>query len=95
MTSIQLQLLAHLAANGPVRGTAQVGYALWPDRAMQPQGAAVAAGKVIRALRTLGFLEVGTEANLAVYDINEGGRAALQAEQLTLADQRQMTLLDE
>lgn len=95
MTSIQRQLLSHLAANGSVRGTAQVGYALWPDRAMQPQGAAVAAGKVIRALRTLGFLEVGTDANLAVYDINAAGRSALQAEQLTLADQRQMSLLDE
>jgi hypothetical protein len=95
MTPIQRQLLAHLAANGPVRSTAQIGYALWPDRAMQPQGAAVAAGKVIRGLRTLGFLEVGTEANLAVYDINEAGRSALEAEQLSLADRRQMTLLDE
>jgi len=44
MTSIEQTLLRCLATQGPIRGPAQVGYALWPDRAMQPQGAALAAG---------------------------------------------------
>lgn len=39
MTSIEQTLLQCLATHGPIRGTAQVGYALWPDRSMQPQGA--------------------------------------------------------
>ncbi len=58
----------------------------WPLDAAS--GAAVAAGKVIRALRTQGFLEVGTDGSLAVYEINEVGRNALEAEQLSLTDQR-------
>lgn len=45
MTLIEHTLLRCLASQGPIRGTAQVGYALWPDRPMQPQGAALAAGK--------------------------------------------------
>lgn len=54
MTSIELTLLQCLATQGPIRGTAQVGYALWPDRSMQPQGAALAAGRSCAAFAIKG-----------------------------------------
>jgi hypothetical protein len=54
MTLIEHTLLRCLASQGPIRGTAKVGYALWPDRPMQPQGAALAAGKILRGLRDKG-----------------------------------------
>jgi hypothetical protein len=80
MTPIQCQLLGQLKDLGSIRGTAQVGYALWPDRSMQPQGAAVAAGKIIRTLRELGYVQVGCEGKLAVYSLTVTGAAALAVE---------------
>lgn len=95
MTPIQRQLLSQLQNVGPIRGTAQVGYALWPDRSMQPQGAAVAAGKIIRALREFGYVEVGSDNKLAVYSLTVTGAAALEADRLSLADDRQRSVFDE
>lgn len=80
MSPIQRQLLGQLKDLGPIRGTTRVGYALWPDRSMQPQGAAVAAGKIIRALRELGYIQVGSDNKLAVYSLTVTGDAALENE---------------
>jgi len=79
MTSIELTLLQCLATKGPIRGTAQVGYALWPDRSMQPQGAALAAGKILRGLRDKGYVASHYESKLSRYEITNPGRAALAA----------------
>lgn len=95
MTPIQRQLLGKLKEIGPIRGTAQVGYALWPDRSMQPQGAAVAAGKVIRTLRAVGHVQVETENKLSVYSLTAAGSAALEADRLSSADDRQASMFGE
>jgi hypothetical protein len=77
MTSIEHTLLRCLASQGPIRGTAQVGYALWPDRSMQPQGAALAAGKILRGLRNKGYVASYSESKLSRYEITNRGRTAL------------------
>ena len=43
MRMIQRSLIQLLERSGPICGTAAVGFALWPDRDMQSQGAALAA----------------------------------------------------
>ena len=44
---------------------------------MQPQGAALAAGKVLRGLRDSGYIESYFESKLSRYEITSKGRAAL------------------
>jgi hypothetical protein len=92
--SYRVSLLALLVDHGPIRGTAQVGYALWPDRTMQPQGAAVAVGGILRRLRTKGFIASVPDSILSRYEVTNNGRAALAAELQDAVDSRQMTLLD-
>lgn len=77
MTPIEQTLLKRLASQGPIRGTAQVGYALWPERSMQPQGAALAAGKILRGLRDKGYVASHNESKLSRYEITKQGRVAL------------------
>lgn len=79
MTLTELTLLQCLATQGPIRGTAQVGYALWPDRSMQPQGAALAAGKILRGLRNKGYVASHYESKLSRYEMTNPGRTALAA----------------
>lgn len=50
---------------------------LWPDRSMQPQGAALAAGKVLRGLPNHRYVESHSESKLSRYEITNKGRAAL------------------
>jgi len=77
MTSIEQTLLQRLASQGTIRGTAQIGYALWPDRSMQPQGAALAAGKILRGLCDKGYVASHSESKLSRYEITNQGRVAL------------------
>ena len=77
MTLIEHTLLRCLASQGPIRGTAQVGYALWPDRPILPQGAALAAGKILRGLRDKGCVASYGESTLSRYEITNQGRTAL------------------
>ncbi len=77
-----------------IRGTAQVGYALWPDRNMQPQGAALAAGKILRSLRDKGFVSSADREGLSCYAITTSGRFALKEAQESLIDPRQLSLID-
>ena len=53
---LERKLVALLAQGGSIRGTAQVGYAIRPEREKRPQGAALAAGKVLRGLRDRGAI---------------------------------------
>lgn len=71
MTSIERTLLRCLATQGPIRGTAQVGYALWPDRFD------AAAGKILRGLRDKGYVASHYESKLSRYEITNQGRVAL------------------
>jgi hypothetical protein len=48
LSRIETRVLRLLLTRGPVVGTAQVGLALWPERELTPQGAAVAVGGVLR-----------------------------------------------
>lgn len=77
MSPIEQTLVELLSTAGPIRGTSQVGYALWPDRKMQPQGAALAAGKVLRRLLDKGYVRGYPDHQLSRYEVTERGRAAL------------------
>jgi hypothetical protein len=90
-TPIERALVTLFVDSGPIRGTAQVGYALWPERAMQPQGAALAAGKV---LRDCGIIDSHFEAKLSRYVVTANGREALAADLKEAVDERQLTLLN-
>lgn len=94
LSGIEKMLVALLVSGGPIRGTAQVGYALWPDRQLQPQGAAVAVGGILRRLRTMGFIVGYADAKLTRYEVTEAGRAALASDLKEAIDERQLTLLD-
>ena len=93
-TPIERTLVELLVEHGAIRGTAQVGYALWPDRAMQPQGAALAAGKVLRGLRDRGTIDSNFDDKLSRYVVTASGREALAADLQESIDARQLTLLD-
>jgi len=93
-TPIERALVKLLVDNGSIRGTAQVGYALWPERAMQPQGAALAAGKVLRGLRDRGIIDSHFDAKLSRYEVTASGREALVADLKEAVDGRQLTLLN-
>lgn len=77
LSAIELSLMRLLDSKGPIRGTAQVGYALWPNRSMQPQGAALAAGRILRRLLDKGHITSEYESQLSRYDISGTGREAL------------------
>lgn len=93
-TPIERALVALLVDRGPIRGTAQVGYALWPTREMQPQGAALAAGKVLRGLRDRGIIESHFDTKLSRYEVTANGREALAADLKEAVDGRQLNLLN-
>ena len=93
-TPIERMLVTLLVEAGPIRGTAQVGYALWPERSMQPQGAALAAGKVLRGLRDSGVIDSHYDAKLSRYEVTAMGREKLAADLQESVDVRQLTLLN-
>lgn len=93
-TTIEKTLIVLLAEKGSIRGTAHVGYALWPERRMQPQGAALAAGKVLRGLRDRGFVISYCDDVLSRYEVTASGREALAADVKKAEDLGQLNLLD-
>lgn len=56
LTPIEIRLAYLLVEQVKIEGTAQVGYALWPDKEMRAQGAALAAGRVLRMLENKGMV---------------------------------------
>ncbi len=92
-TKIETALI-ELLSKGAIRGTAHVGYALWPERKMQPQGAALAAGKILRGLRDRGAVESHYESKLSRYEVTAAGLEALAEDVRELADERQLNLLE-
>lgn len=93
LRGIEKTLVALLVNGGPIRGTAQVGFALWPDRQMEPQGAALAAGEILRRLWTNGFVIGLADSNLTRYEVTDAGRTALASDLKEAIDERQLTLL--
>jgi len=80
LSEIENKVVTLLADKGPISGTAQVAYALWPDRQMQPQGAAVAAGGILQRLQTMGFIERYADGKLTRYEATPAGQAALASD---------------
>ncbi|MYM92351.1 hypothetical protein [Duganella vulcania] len=94
VTAIEADLLALLDRQGCIRGTAQVGYELWPDHEMQAQGAAIAAAKVIGKLRVLDMVLVSKNGETYSYEISAMGKVALEAFRSSKIDPRQLSLID-
>lgn len=93
LTPIEATLLS-LLADAPIRGTSSVGYALWPDRTMQAQGAALAAGRILSTLRKNGLVFDVPDAGMARYEISAAGHDALTTFRAEATDPRQLSLLD-
>jgi hypothetical protein len=91
MTPIETAFVSLLSIKGPIRGTAQVDYTLWPERSMQPRGAALAAGKVIRGVRHKGYVNSFSDNKLSSYEVTKLGLAALEADRLSAIDTRQLS----
>lgn len=94
LSPIQQELIGLLIQKGTIRGTSQVGYALWPDRDMQSQGAAAAAGNIIYRLLQKGYIANTIIDNLPSYSVTELGIAALEEDRLAAIDTRQLSIFE-
>lgn len=94
LSPIQQDLIALLINKGVICGTSQVGYELWPEREMQSQGAAAAAGNVIHRLQQKGFISVVIENKHPCYSVTDAGRAALEEARLAAIDARQLSIFE-
>jgi len=94
LSPIETNLVALLEKNGPILGTAEVGYALWPDRDMQPQGAAIAVGGILRRMLDRGYIESILVDHRRSYAVTECGRTAREQDRIDAIDPRQLTLLE-
>jgi hypothetical protein len=98
LSPIEAKLVTLLSAQGVIRGTAQVGYALWPDRAMLSQGAAFAASNVLRRMQKRGFVVCragGRGRRGKSYRVTKSGERAVTAVLTATVDPRQLTLFPE
>lgn len=95
LSPIETELVALLETLGPIHGTAAVGYALWPDREMEPQGAAIAAGGILRRLLDRAYIAATLVDNRRSYSVTESGKEARAQDRIDAIDPRQLTLLDQ
>lgn len=95
LSPIENELVALLEKDGPIHGTAEVGYALWPNREMQPQGAAIAAGGILRRLLDRGYIESTLVDDRRSYSVTHSGKNAREQDRLDAIDPRQLTLLEQ
>lgn len=93
LSPIENDLVAMLE-EGPIHGTAEVGYRLWPDREMQPQGAACAANGILRRLLDRHYIESCLLDHRRSYFVTAAGRSAREQDRIDAIDPRQLTLLD-
>lgn len=93
LSQIETDLVA-LLESGPILGTAEVGYRLWPDREMQPQGAACAVNGILKRLADRGYIESTQVDERRSYSVTSAGIEARELDRLDAIDPRQLTLLD-
>ena len=94
LSAIETELVALLETKGPIHGTAEVGYALWPDREMQSQGAAIAAGGILRRLLDRAYIASTLVDNRRSYSVTASGIEAREQDRIDAIDPRQLTLLE-
>jgi hypothetical protein len=95
MTPAERKVVRLLLTRGPIRGTAQVGFALWPDREMTPQGAAVAVGGILRRLVNKRYVRSWILDGITVWACTTLGDHAQEMDRLSNIDPRQLSLIDE
>lgn len=94
LSAIETELVALLETKGPIHGTAEVGYALWPDREMQPQGAAIAVSGILRRLLDRAYIASALVDNRRSYSVTASGIEAREQDRIDAIDPRQLTLLE-
>jgi len=94
LSPIENELIA-LLEQGPITGTAEVGYRLWPDREMQPQGAACAANGILRRLLDRGYIHSTQVEDRRRWEVADAGKEAREQDRLDAIDPRQLTLLED
>lgn len=95
LTPAERRVVHLLLKRGPIRGTAQVGFALWPDREMSPQGAAVAVGGILRRLVDKRYVRTWIQDGATVYACTTLGDHAQELDRLDTIDPRQLSLIDD
>lgn len=95
MTPAERKVVRLLLTRGPIRGTAQVGFALWPEREMTSQGAAVAVGGILRRLVNKRYVRCWVQDGATVYACTTLGDHAQEMDRLDTIDPRQLSLLDD
>lgn len=94
LSPIENDLVA-LLERGPIVGTAEVGYHLWPDRDMQPQGAACAANGILRRLLDRGYIDSDQVGDRRRWRVTAAGSDAREQDRIDAIDPRQLTLLED
>lgn len=94
LSQIENDLVA-LLERGPIVGTAEVGYHLWPDREMQPQGAACAANGILRRLLDRGYIDSDQVGDRRRWRVTAAGSDARAQDRIDAIDPRQLTLLED
>lgn len=92
LSAVEEKVLHILLQSGPIFGTAQVGHALWPERPLQPQGAAIAVGGILRRLAERGLVGISRVGPVAQYSVTIAGACAHTAALQERVDHRQLTL---
>jgi len=89
---IEKIILRVIIEQGSITGTSTVGFAIWPNRNIQPQGAAAGAGRFLRRLIDRGFV-ITTQDHTALpcYRVTSIGHQVWKDETI---DSRQMSLLE-
>jgi len=95
ITHAECAVVRLLLTCGPIRGTAKVGLAIWPDRELTSQGAAVAAGGILRRLVDKKFVRSWVQDGATVYACTTLGDHAQEVERLSNVDPRQLSLIDD
>lgn len=95
MTPSERRVVRLLLTQGPIRGTSQVGYLLWPDREMSPQGAALAVGGILRRLVNKRYVRTWIQDGATVYACTTVGDHAQELDRLDKIDPRQLSLIDD
>lgn len=93
LSPIENELVA-LLEQGAIVGTAEVGYRLWPDREMQPQGAACAANGILRRLLDRGYIQSTQVKDRRRWEVTDAGKEAREQDRIDAIDPRQLTLLE-
>ena len=94
LSAIETKIVVLLEGTGQARAAAEIGYSLWPDRDIGPQGAGGVAGRILRRMLHLGYVEATLVEGGWAYEVTASGVEAREQDRIDAIDARQMSLLE-